>query len=127
MDFDITIVDMDILNEARTVMKKRWPEMVEDYLEDVGIYIENIKTGFANGDKKAVAGSAHPLKSSSNGMGFTGLGAVAEKIEYDTKDAIESDHAIQHLEVLVPLLEEGMKIAAATLHATLENAAENAA
>ena len=122
MDYDLDAMDMEILNEARVILKKRWPEMVEGYLEDAHMYIANIKDGFANDDKQAVASNAHPLKSSSNGMGFTGIGEIAKKIEYDTKDAIENAGDIAHLQELVPLLEEALQKAEPKLRTTLEDA-----
>ena len=123
MNYDLDAMDMDMLNEARTLLKKRWPEMVEGYLEDAQMYIDNIKNGFANDDKQAVASSAHPLKSSSTGMGVTGLGEIAKKVEYDAKDAIENGGNIEHLQELMPLLEEALKRAGPKLRATLEGAA----
>jgi len=123
MNYDIEAMDMDMLNEVRSILKARWPEMVEGFLEDTEMYIENIKNGFANDDKMAVASSAHPLKSSSGSMGFTGLSEIAKKIEYDAKDAIENGGDIYPLQELVPLLEEGMEYAKAKLRATLEDAA----
>lgn len=123
MDYDLDGMDMEILNEARSVLKKRWPEMVEGYLEDAAMYIGNIKDGFVNDDKRGVASSAHPLKSSSNGLGLTGLGEIAKTMEYETKDAIENDGDIAHLQVLVPLLEEALKRAEPKLRATLEEVA----
>ncbi len=123
MDYDTDAMDMEMLEEARSILKKRWPEMVEGYLEDAHMYIENIKKGFADGDKQAVASSAHPLKSSSNGMGITSIGEIAQTMEYETKDAIENGSDIAHLQELVPLLEEALRLAEPKLRATLEEAA----
>ncbi|MDH5723580.1 MAG: Hpt domain-containing protein [Alphaproteobacteria bacterium] len=121
MEYDLDAMDMDVLNEAHTLLKKRWPEMVEGYLEDVHMYIANIKAGFESGDKQAVASSAHPLKSSSNGMGVIGLGEIAKKMEYDAKEAIENGGNIDHLQALVPLLEDALSRAEPKLRATLDD------
>jgi len=122
MDYDLDAMDMEMLNEARSVLKKRWPEMVEGYLEDVQMYLDNIKAGFESSDKQAVAASAHPLKSSSNGMGITSIGEIAKKMEYDAKDAMENDGDIAHLQELVPLIEEALQRAEPKLRATLDDA-----
>ena len=120
MDYDLDAMDMNILEEARTILKKRWPEMVEAYLEDAQTYINTIRDGFADNDKQAVASHAHPLKSSSRGMGITGLGDIAETIEYGAKDAMEKDDDIAHLQTLVPLLEDALNRATPKLRATVE-------
>lgn len=123
MNYDFEAMDMDMLNKTRAVLKTRWPEVVEDYLQDVVMYIDNIKAGFENGDKQAVAASAHPLKSSSNCMGVTSVGEIAKDMEYGAKEAIENGGDIAHLQELVGFLEESLKHAEPKLRDTLENVA----
>lgn len=120
MNFDLDKVDMGMMNEARMLLKGRWPEMIEGYLEDANMYIANIKEGFTNDDKVAVASSAHPLKSSSLGMGVTSVGEIAKTLELEAKEAMENEGSIAHLEPLVPQIEEALNRASTILEATLD-------
>lgn len=119
MDYDLDAIDMDVLNEAHSLLSKRWPEMVGGYIEDSNMYIDNIKNGFLNDDKDAIASNAHPLKSSSNALGIISIGEIAKKVEYDTKDAIENGGDIMYLQELIPLMGEALELAKQKLEATL--------
>ncbi len=121
MEYDLDAMDMNMLNEARSVLKKRWPEMVENYLQDAAMYINNIKDGFSNDEKQVIAANAHPLKSSSNCMGLISLGEIAKKMEHNTKDAMENGDDIEDLRELIPLLEEALKRAEPKLRNTIKD------
>lgn len=123
MEYDLDAMDMDMLNEARSVLKKRWPQMVEFYLEDAHKYVDNIKNGFVNDDKQAVAINAHPLKSASGGIGVLSIRDIADKIEIDVKNAIDNGGDITHLQDLVPLLDESLSRIEPKLRATIEDEA----
>jgi HPt (histidine-containing phosphotransfer) domain-containing protein len=114
-------MDIEQLDQVRAVVKTRWPEMVEAYLEEAAMYIENIKKSIVNDDKQGLASNAHPLKSSSNSLGIFGLGEIAETLEYDAKEAIETGADISHLKELTPLLEEAYKHAEPLLRKTLSD------
>ncbi len=119
MNYNLDAIDMEALDDAHALLRKCWPEMVDGYLEDAHMYIENIKRSFANGDKKELASNAHPLKSSSNSLGIISIGEIAKNMEHDTKDAIESGGEIGHLQELIPLLEEALERAEPKLRAKL--------
>ncbi|MEM7650810.1 MAG: Hpt domain-containing protein [Pseudomonadota bacterium] len=105
MTHDIHAFDEELFESARDIMKARFPEMIEGYLEDAQIYIGHIKDGFADKDDKKVAHYAHPLKSSSQSIGMVGLSNVAKELELKAKSGIEENADISHLESLVPQIE----------------------
>ena len=43
MDYDLDAIDMDVLNEAHSLLSKRWPEMVGGYIEDSEITNPQVK------------------------------------------------------------------------------------
>lgn len=69
------IFDMRIVQEAKDTMKTKFPLMVEYFLEDSQIYVNDIKSG------KTVTEAAHTLKSSSRQMGAVKLSNIAREIE----------------------------------------------
>lgn len=123
MTYDLDTFDMTMMNTARQLMKSRWPEMVEGYLEDAHMYLDSIKAGFQYGDKNIVAANAHPLKSASHVLGVCSISNIAKTVEYETKDAIENDGNIDHIENLVPLIELALEKAEPKLRATIGDAA----
>ena len=109
MSYDLDAFDTELFEEARSIMKKRFPDMIEGYLEDAVMYIGKIKEGFANDDKDVVAQYAHPLKSSSAGLGVVSVSSIAKDLEYGAKDAIADGSEITHLKDLIEPIEEAFK------------------
>lgn len=109
MSYDLDALDVCIFDEARSVMKARFPEVVEGYLEDAEVYIGKIKDGFARNDKAAVAQYAHPLKSSSAGLGVMSVSEIAKDLEYGAKIAIDEGSDITHLKALLVPIDDAFK------------------
>lgn len=120
MDYDLEAMDMEVLSAAQALLKARWPEMVEGYIEDTATYIDELKRGFDDKDNGAVSFNAHSLKSSSNSLGIVSIGEIAHVIENGARDAAESGADISHLEELAPLLEDAFQRAIPKLRATIE-------
>lgn len=120
MDYDLDAMDMDILLGGRDLLKARWGELVDGYLEDAATYLEGIKKGIADNDSDAVSFSAHSLRSSSNSLGIIGVGEIAGAIENGARDAAEEKTSISHLSDFVPLLDDAFQRAVPKLRATIE-------
>ena len=80
--------------------------MIDGYIEDSKIYIDQIKEGVVDCNKEKVAQNAHPLKSSSASIGIISVANIAKDFEYKSKEAMETGADINHLETLVQPLEE---------------------
>lgn len=120
MNYDLDAFDTELFEEARSIMKQRFGDMIEGYLEDAAMYIDKIKEGLTNDDKKAIADYAHPLKSSSAGLGIASVSTIAKDLEYGAKDAMEDGSEITHLKELLEPIEEAFKRAKPKLKQALE-------
>ncbi len=119
-NFDITAMDMEELEGAKAVLKKRFPEMIEGYLEDAEMYFKNIKEGLDGGDLEKIAKSAHPLKSASAGLGVSGVSNIARAMEETAKTG--DANAIDTIRPLVAPLKEALDYATPKLRALLDDA-----
>ena len=117
--FDITAMDMEELLGAKAVLKKRFPELIEGYLEDAQIYLQGIEDGLASDDMEKIAKSAHPLKSASAGLGVAGVSRIAKAMEETAKNG----GAKTEIEPLVAPLKDALAYAAPKLRAMLDDAA----
>lgn len=123
MNYDLDAMDMDVLLGARDLLKARWGELVDGFLEDAAIYLDGIKKGIADNDRDAVSFNAHSLKSSSNSLGIIGVGELAGAIENGARDAAEEGASVSHLSEFVPLLDDAFQRAVPKLRATIEEGA----
>ncbi|MGH1378756.1 MAG: Hpt domain-containing protein [Alphaproteobacteria bacterium] len=119
MGHDPSAVDYDVLHEAKSLMKARWPDLVNGYLSDAARYVDGIKQGINDNDCDAVSFNAHSLKSSSLGMGAKGLGDVACSIESGARGIVDSGGDISVLNDLIPLVEEALDHAVTNLKSTI--------
>ncbi|PCJ02744.1 MAG: hypothetical protein COB14_01935 [Alphaproteobacteria bacterium] len=119
MGYDVDVIDLDMLKQVQTLLKERWPELVDGYLESATTYIDNIKNGLVDGDAHVVSSNAHPLKSSSSGIGIVSVGEIAGAIEDGAKGAIENGADMSHLDDLVLLLDDAFQRAVPRLRATV--------
>lgn len=84
--FNKKSVDLIVFNEVRSIFKDNFNNVINDYLEDCQEYIDKINKGIESKNHNAIRESAHPLKSSSNTLGFSALGAVSKNIEVLSKE-----------------------------------------
>ena len=123
MGYDVDVIDLDMLKQVQTLLKERWPELVDGYLESATTYIDNIRNGLVKGDAHVVSSNAHPLKSSSSGIGIVSVGDIAAAIEGGAKGAIENGADMSHLDDLVLLLDDAFQRAVPRLRATVDKCA----
>jgi len=104
--YDLDAFDPDMFQEARHIMKNRFPDLIEAYFEDATRYITKIKEALDADNKKMVAQYAHPLKSSSAGLGIMSVSIIAGDIELQAKEAISNEQDIKNLNELIMPIEE---------------------
>ena len=97
-----TILDMEAIEEARAVMKDKFPTMVEYFMEDTEMYINSIKEGVANVSIEKIVSPAHTLKSSSRQMGATRVSEISKEIEALARE--QSSGGENNMEVLAAMI-----------------------
>lgn len=115
MTYDLDAFDPVFFEEARSIMEDKMPIMVDGYLEDARMYIDKIKEGFETADKNSIASYAHPLRSSSAGLGVTSISEIAKDLEYGAKKAMSDGSDITHLKDLLGPIEEAFQRAESKL------------
>ncbi len=114
-DIEIKALDQESLQEAREVLKARFADLAEGYIEDAKQYIDGMEKGVEQGDHAMVAQHAHPLKSASAGLGMTGLAALAQH----TEEAAKQGQEIAEIAPLLPLFHEALAYVTEQLHAVI--------
>lgn len=117
-NFDITKMDMEELEGTKAILKKRFPEMIEGYLEDTEMYLKGIEEGLKGGDLEKIAKNAHPLKSSSAVLGVLGVSDIARAMEETAKAGGEIDT----IRSFVAPLKEALDYAVPKLRVLLDDA-----
>lgn len=85
------IVDQDILDEAKSILKDKFDFMVDCYIEDVENYIKAILEAAAKHDLESLLLPAHTIKSTSKRMGALHLSSIAMGIELSAREAANSN------------------------------------
>jgi HPt (histidine-containing phosphotransfer) domain-containing protein len=67
--------------------------VLDEYVADIKSYIHNIDAAVTHRQLNNIATYAHPLKSSSMALGFTGLGHIAKDMEITAKTHMANDNA----------------------------------
>lgn len=85
------ILDEDLLDEARDVMKGKFEFMLTCFIEDVEMYLQDIHTAVANRDIAGIVRPAHTIKSSSKRLGALSLSEKAKNIEIAAREAANNN------------------------------------
>jgi len=75
------VLDMSVVEEAKAMMKNKFPTMIEYFLEDSATYIAAIRDGIVTKNAEQIVSPAHTLKSSSRQMGAMVMSALAKQVE----------------------------------------------
>ena len=110
--FDLDQFDDEMFDETKSIMKDRFGEFLEAYLEDVEDNIRYVTEALEGGDLTTVVDYAHPLKSSSARVGMASVAELSKMIEHMGREALENNTP----------LDEKAKQAAALLGPALEKA-----
>jgi HPt (histidine-containing phosphotransfer) domain-containing protein len=77
----IPVLEMEVIEELRSIMGGEYQGLVKLFLEDAPTHIKRLQEAAAAGDIAAMVAPAHTLKSSSANLGAMALSSVAKRIE----------------------------------------------
>jgi len=117
--------DEQIIQNTRTIMKSRFSELIECYLEDSRMYFENIREGLKDNNQTQIMQAAHPLKSSSAGIGMSELSIIAAEVESLTKQAQSDEKHTAVIKGLIKPLEVALEQATQRLQKELEQESQS--
>jgi two-component system sensor histidine kinase/response regulator len=92
------LLDMNALNEARTLLKDKFDYMVDCYIEDVENYLIEMKEAIQKQDLESLIRPAHTIKSTSKRMGAMALSDLARDIERMARAAEEEKNVYEFWE-----------------------------
>lgn len=101
---DAPILDQTLINEAQSLMRNKFPQMIAYYMEDTQGYIAYIEKAYAENNVEGLIPPAHTAKSSSRQMGALRLSAIARTIELEARDAVTMQRNLQDLGPLLASL-----------------------
>lgn len=96
----LQIINQDSVDEAKSIMKDKFPTMIEYFLEDAVNYIRSIEEGLKISDHESVEFNAHTIKSSANQLGAEKMSDIAKKIEHLAKEIKGGTGDVQELNAL---------------------------
>lgn len=85
--------DREALQDAQTILKNRFPQVLQGYLEDTEGYIDHIEEHLKRCEYEQVFRYAHPLKASSEALGIIRLAKIARAIEHSARNASKNEDA----------------------------------
>ena len=81
------LIDPEAWNTFKSMMDPGFlNEMIDVYLSDAPVLIEQMRTGLANGDIELVRRAAHSLKSNSANLGANQLSIATRELEMIAKN-----------------------------------------
>ena len=96
-----SVLNMEAIEEARSILKEEYDEMLEVYKISSQERIDEITSAIKSQDVELMIIAAHTLKSTSQQMGACMLSDIAKKIEYMGKD-IQKNPA-QQVEIMTQI------------------------
>ena len=97
---DNDVLDAEAVNNARSILKAKYDEMINVYIDNSWERIEEIMNAINENNIEAVIRPAHTLKSTSRQMGALKLSDMAKEIEYTAK-AIHSGEADNDVDIKI--------------------------
>ncbi len=105
-------IDMERINDATGGDEEFLKELVEIFLDDAVLRIEELKSALQTGDPEEVGRTAHKLKGASANMGADGLTSYAKELEALT--------VVAKLQEAGPLM-QGLETELTRVRSTLES------
>ncbi|HIF25667.1 MAG TPA: response regulator [Micavibrio sp.] len=85
------VLDDKAVEDARNVLKDKYFETVDVYIDNCHERVAEINAALEKGDVEAAIRPAHSLKSTSNQMGALRLGDLAKLVEYKAKSIVAGE------------------------------------
>ncbi len=95
-------IDASVHDGLRDLMGDEFAVLIDAYLEDTALFVQQMQDACARGDMDAMQIPAHSMKSSSANIGALGLATIARELEAQ----IRSDNAAQVEGQVAALVEE---------------------
>ncbi len=74
-------VDIEALRELKEIMEDQFAMLVETFLQDSAVRMDEIDAALAAGDADALRSAAHSFKGSSSNLGLSSLADLLFKLE----------------------------------------------
>ncbi|MES2354064.1 MAG: EAL domain-containing protein [Pseudomonadota bacterium] len=74
-------VDTKVSLQLRKALGASWPVMINAFLEDTPVYLDQLRTAVAETDFEAIRSVAHTIAGSSSNLGATKLASLSAKLE----------------------------------------------
>ena len=103
------LFDLNTIKEAEQLLKGKYPQIVEGYLEDTDQYIKNLEDAYLLGEWLKIVQNAHPLKASSEAMGVITLHKGARILEHAARKAIQDGGTPENAQMIISKLRETFK------------------
>jgi HPt (histidine-containing phosphotransfer) domain-containing protein len=101
------IISMKIVQEAKSLMKDRFPTMVKYFLEDTQMYLEEIAKAVKEKNVEMAISPAHTIKSSAKQLGAERVSSIAKDLEELCRNIFENGASgLDRLESLHSQLEK---------------------
>jgi HPt (histidine-containing phosphotransfer) domain-containing protein len=87
----LEIINEKIVEDAKDLMSERFPIMVQYFLEDTQMYLEQVEEGVKEKNAEIAISPAHTIKSSAKQLGVERVSDTAKSIEKLCREMIESN------------------------------------
>ncbi len=75
------VINLKIVEEAKSLMNDRFPMMVKYFIEDTEMYMEEIERAIKDNNVEVAISPAHTIKSSAKQLGVERVSTVAKSLE----------------------------------------------
>lgn len=79
------LLDMDTLNDLRTMLDDGLDELLQEYLKDSRRLLQELEEVAGLGDQERLSSLAHALKGSSGNLGVSQVYRLSEALEQDAR------------------------------------------
>lgn len=85
------VLDMDSLNELRSLLDDGLDELLQEYLDDSQRLLGELESAAEAGDREALITHSHALKGSSGNLGVAAVYRRSEALERDLREGEVAD------------------------------------
>ncbi|MEM9987974.1 MAG: response regulator, partial [Pseudomonadota bacterium] len=85
------VLDEDAVENARSILKGKYDEMVNVYIENSWARLDEMTNAIDQSDVESIIRPAHTLKSTSKQMGAVHLSDIAKQIEVSARELMQSE------------------------------------
>ena len=85
---ELPVLDGNTIEELKEVMEDEFPDLVQTFLRDLPIHLDEIVAAIDGKNPEALRTSAHKLKSGSGSIGALQLAEIARQLEIMGRDGM---------------------------------------